>query len=452
LGYINIQIGLRMGIVRKFCRRWFLTGLVFLPVIGQMGFAVPVIQVKKCKALEADVSKAIGLGSGLVVVPEGLHFGKTDQRQYQSNVPGVQFLAISDRGPNVNGPKVASGSALIPSKIFAEPAYAPRFGVISCADGRYAVNSEVKLRSAEGASLGGLPPAILRSLPGLTPLAGEVLEDSLTRDLRRIAPAGEGVDPEGIAIARDGSLWIVEEYGPSILHLSGKGKVLHRWYPGEGLPLWLRKMQPNRGFEGIAILPGSGDIIVSMQSPRVSPDGGGFGFIDLLRFSQEGEYLGHYRWPLQMKNPDDFADVKIGDIAAVSSDTVIAVRAFRSSVTVEKIEGLKPFSDGETGAGMDQEGGFKEVASHTVVNLTGLGWKKDKTEGLTLLPDGRTIVVMNDDDFAVKGVLDLKADQMILREDGMLQTEHPAMISVKVKKKSTGPELWFIEFEKAIAG
>ncbi len=297
-----------------------------------------------------------------------------------------------------------------------------------------------------------MPPAKILSLPGLTPLAGEVLEESLTPDLRRIAPSGEGVDPEGIAIASDGSLWIVDEYGPSILHLDAKGKVLRRWYPGEGLPLWLRTMQPNRGFEGIAILPGSGDIIVSMQSPRVASSGGAFGYIDLLRMSSEGEYLGHYRWSLQMKNPADFAEVKIGDISAVSPDSLIAVRAFRSSVTIERIDGVKPFSSRRSLIGTDQEDDFKEVSSHTVVNLTGLGWKKDKTEGLTVLPDGRTIVVMNDDDFAVKGDLDIKTDQMILRSDGMLQTASPARIEVKVKSKSTGPELWFIELEKAIAG
>lgn len=439
-----------MIIDRKFCGRWLQFGSLFLLLGAKMGVAVPVAQVKKCKALEADISKSIGLGSGLTVLPEGLHFGKSGRQQPAGTV--VQFLAISDRGPNVNGPKVASGDALVPSKIFAAPEYAPRFGVIACSGGKYAVQSEVKLRSAGGASLGGLPPAKLLSLPGLRPLAGEVLEESLTPDLRRIAPAGDGVDPEGIAIARDGSLWIVDEYGPSLIHLSAKGKVLHRWYPGEGLPLWLRTMQPNRGFEGIAILPGSGDIVVSMQSPRVAPSGGGFGFIDLLRFNPEGEYLGHYRWSLQMKSPADFAEVKIGDIAAVSPDALIAIRAFRSSVTVERIEGLKPFSLREPASGKEQEGEFKEVSSHTLVNLTGLGWKKDKTEGLTILPDGRTVVVMNDDDFAVKGELDLKADQMILRGDGMLQTEHPVTVKVKVKSKSTGPELWFIEFEKSIAG
>jgi hypothetical protein len=417
---------------------------------GKIAFAVPVAQVKKCRALEADVSRAIGLGSGLIVAPEGVQFGKITRHQSADKV--VEFLAISDRGPNVSGPKVSSGTGLVPSKVFSEPGYAPRFGVINCNGGRYAVQSEVKFRSVGGEPLGGLPPAKLLSLPGLTPLTGEVLEESLTPDLLRIAPAGDGVDPEGIAIGSDGSLWIVDEYGPSLLHLDSKGRVLRRWYPGEGLPLWLRTMQPNRGFEGIAILPGSGDIIVSMQSPRVASSGEALGYIDLLRLSPEGEYLGHYRWSLPMKSPADFAEVKIGDLAAVSPDSLIAIRAFRSSVTVERIDGLKPFSRRKTIEGMDTESDFKTVSSHTVVNLTSLGWKKDKTEGLTVLPDGRTIVVMNDDDFAVKGRLDIKTDQMILRSDGLLQTENPVKIEVKRKSNATGPELWFIELEKAIAG
>jgi hypothetical protein len=442
----------RMIIDWKFCGMWLRLGSfsLLIGISGKMAFAVPVAQVKKCKAHEADISKAIGLGSGLTVVPEGVHFGKINRRQSGDTV--LEFLAISDRGPNVSGPKVASGTALIPSKVFSEPEYAPRFGVIACTGGRYVVQSEVKLRSVGGDPLGGLPPAKLLSLPGLTPLAGEVLEESLTPDLRRIAPAGEGVDPEGIAVGSDGSLWIVDEYGPSILHVDSKGKVLRRWYPGEGLPLWLRTMQPNRGFEGIAILPGSGDIIVSMQSPRVASSGGAFGYIDLIRLSPEGEYLGYYQWALQMKSPADFAEVKIGDIAAVSADSLIATRAFRSSVTVEQIDGLKPFIRRQASKETETEGEFKTVSSHTVVNLTSLGWKKDKTEGLTVLPDGKTIVVMNDDDFAVKGRLDIKPDQMVLRGDGMLQTEAPVKVEVTHKSSSAGPELWFIELEKSIVG
>ena len=425
--------------------------LAFL-IVGAEALAIPVAQVKKCRALETGVAKALGLGSGLAIIPEGIRFG-TEILHYSGD-PVVQFLAISDRGPNVSGPKVPSGSTLVPSKVFAKPDYAPRLGVISCHGGKYEVSSEFELRTASGKRLGGLPPIKLTDLPKLTPLAGELLEESLTPDLQRIAPQGDGVDPEAVAIAKDGSIWIAEEYGPSLLHVDAKGKLMHRWYPGEGLPLWLRTMQPNRGFEGIAILPDSGDIILAMQSARVELTGTALGFIDILRLSPEGKYLGHYRWPLQMKSPADFGEVKIGDIWAISSDSLLAIRSFRSSVTIERIDGLKPFNrtgDDEVPAD-SQEGDFKLVSSHTLVNLSGLGWKKEKTEGLTVLPDGKTIVVMNDDDFSVKGRLDIKTEETILREDGLLQMQGPVKIEIKEKKKASGPELWFIELETAIAG
>jgi hypothetical protein len=134
----------------KFCGIWLRIGSLFLLMGGKVALCAPVTQVKKCKALEADVSSAIGLGSGLAVVPEGVHFGKINRRQPADSV--LQFLAISDRGPNVNGPKVASGNVnvLVPSKVFADPGYAPRFAVIACNGGKYEVQSEIKLRSPGG--------------------------------------------------------------------------------------------------------------------------------------------------------------------------------------------------------------------------------------------------------------------------------------------------------------
>jgi hypothetical protein len=350
---------------------------------------------------------------------------------------------------------VEQKDGMLPSKIFADPNYAPRIAEVVYDDGKYEVVDEIVIRSASKEKpLGGLPPLKLLSLPGLTPLKGELLEESLTPELIRIEPKGEGVDPEGIAVAKDGTFWIAEEYGPSLLHLDQKGRVITRLYPGEGLPIWVREMQPNRGFEGIAILPGekndqgAGDLIVAMQSARVSKEGGALPFVDLLRFDRDGVYLGHYRWPLPVQNAADYGDVKIGDLWGLSSTSALAVRTFRSSVTIEQIDGLKHFSANTKEAKEE----IINVRSHTVVNLSGLGWKKDKTEGLALLPDGKTILVGNDDDFGVKGKLKLKADETVLRADGLLHSLGPVTIQVKLKKSSVGPEIWFIELDKNLLG
>src|SRR5204862_5877696 len=74
-----------------------------------------------------------------------------------------------------------------------------------------------------------------------------------------------GVDPEGLALdPRDGSFWVCEEYGPSLLHVAEDGTILTRLIPKGSslkvpgvnvqaiLPAELIKRTDNRGFAGIA--------------------------------------------------------------------------------------------------------------------------------------------------------------------------------------------------------
>ena len=92
-----------------------------------------------------------------------------------------------------------------------------------------------------------------------------------------------GLDTEGIVRAPDGSFWLVNEWGPSLVHVSARGKVLTRYVPEglkltgadypvvEALPGVLLHRKTNRGFEGLAQLPG-GDLVMAVQSPLSLPD------------------------------------------------------------------------------------------------------------------------------------------------------------------------------------
>ncbi len=89
--------------------------------------------------------------------------------------------------------------------------------------------------------------------------------------------------PKALAVAADGSYWIVEEYRPSILHFDAAGKLIRRFVPigananpagvnlgVEALPGVLMQRTTNHGFEA-AVLDGS-ILYAFMQSPIDNPD------------------------------------------------------------------------------------------------------------------------------------------------------------------------------------
>lgn len=88
------------------------------------------------------------------------------------------------------------------------------------------------------------------------------------------------LDPEGIAISPDGTVYISDEYGPHILAFDKGGKLQRRLpVPAmfrtttrsadevmEGPPFCTSGRQANRGFEGLALTP-DGRLVALLQSP-----------------------------------------------------------------------------------------------------------------------------------------------------------------------------------------
>jgi hypothetical protein len=98
-----------------------------------------------------------------------------------------------------------------------------------------------------------------------------------------VAADPNGVDTEGLVALPDGSLWVCEEYRPSLLRVSAEGHVVERHVP-EGidlagadtrvitdLPAAYGKRRDNRGFEGLALSPDKTRLFVILQSPLDHP-------------------------------------------------------------------------------------------------------------------------------------------------------------------------------------
>ena len=131
-----------------------------------------------------------------------------------------------------------------------------------------------------------------------------------------------GADTEGIAAMPDGTFWIAEEYGPSLLRVDRGGRVLTRWVPkgqghwyeGAGYPIE-EKLPPlasarklNRGFEAITAAPDGSSLIVGFQSPLAHPDRQAHEHSRHLRIWEldgtSGALTGEYVYPLD--KPETF--------------------------------------------------------------------------------------------------------------------------------------------------
>lgn len=138
-------------------------------------------------------------------------------------------------------------------------AYEPRFHefrVRDTADGGFALDlaSTTLFRDSEGRVFSGL------------------IEDHHNR-----------LDPEGLAIAPDGTLWVGEEYGPALLHFARDGKLLGRILPPDHyLPGENSGRTDNRGFEGVCSSPDNSRLAVLLQSPLHQDGGKGGEFSRML--------------------------------------------------------------------------------------------------------------------------------------------------------------------------
>jgi len=336
---------------------------------------------------------------------------------------GTMFMAVTDRGPNrgaqVGGDKVAT---------FLAPTYSPSLVKLRRDEDGLHVVERIPLRLARGTDSVTKGPGV----SGL-PVARSA-EPAYDVDLRRkLGVDPNGVDTEGIAIdPRDGSFWLCEEYGPSILHIAGDGTILTRLVPkgldlkGVGydvkqvLPAVLLKRKENRGFEGIAISPDGATVFAIMQSPLAIPDenaGESSRNLRMVAVDVSGEprttamYL--YRTePFSAVGAGQQDDIKVGDLVAFSSTRFLVMeRDSGAAVSHRKIylldlagatdikdrsfsgKPLEQMSDGEMAKVK-----VTAVTKRLVVDLVGLGFSHELVEGLALVDD-TTIAVINDNNF-----------------------------------------------------
>lgn len=352
---------------------------------------------------------------GTVDDDRGVDLGGIGSDLYPAGRKG-EFWTVTDRGPN--GQIKVGGTK---RRTFPVPGFDPALVKIRVSGAEVEVVDARPITTSSGRPVTGLPNQKGRDEAPYTYDAKKPLEYD-----------PNGLDTEGVVRAKDGSFWLADEYGPSLVHVSACGKVLARYVPEglnlrgadypvvEALPGILLHRKVNRGFEGLAQLPG-GDLVMAVQSPLSVPDedaGEASRTVRLLRFSPKqravtAEYA--YRFdPVGVVDPGegDTSELKISSVVAVGPNRLLveertdkAARLHAVSLTRRADILGGRWDDDATRPSLEQlddpaASGVPVLKKRLVVDLGTVDGIPGKIEGVALV-DRRTLALINDNDFGM---------------------------------------------------
>lgn len=359
-----------------------------------------------------------------------------------STAEQLNFLAITDRGPNATV-DVGGGKKM---RTIRSPGYAPTLVSLSVMPQQMnrpaaaAVTHTLPLTGRSGKLFSGRPNGVGRDEPILDATGAKQLPFD-----------PNGVDTEGIVQMRDGTFWMVEEYRPSLLHVSAAGRVLARFVPEgsrlEGadteihdvLPAAYGTRRDNRGFESLAVSPDGSRLWAMLQSPlengkaeRVNKAGN----VRLLVFDPAaGRPVAEHVYRLGDPADSDYLkkgaapdDGKICAIAALNATTLLVIEQDDDGAARLYTIGLAHATDTLPRAAADAsksrsleevrdlpEAGIVPVEKILVADLTALvpAMRRDvaggaklprdvplKLEGMAVV-DASHVILVNDNDFGV---------------------------------------------------
>ncbi|MGW3307575.1 esterase-like activity of phytase family protein [Streptomyces sp. NPDC001073] len=413
------------AIVRRRVRRPVAAGVPLAVAVALV--AAGTAAAAPAKAQAAHVTRTATLGDiplgafsnallpGTVADDRGVDLGGIGSDIYPAGRKG-EYWTVTDRGPN--GQIKVSGTK---RRTFPVPGFDPAI---------------VKIR------VSGNAVKVLDALP-ITTSSGKAVTGLSNQQGRDEAPYSydaqtalsynpNGLDTEGIVRAGDGSFWLVDEYGPSLVHVSARGKVLTRYVPKglhltgtdypvvESLPAVLLHRKINRGFEGLAQLPG-GDLVMALQSPLSLPDGdAGDASLNtrLLRFSTKkkavtAEYA--YRFdPVNVVDPseDDTSELKISSVVALGGDRLLVEERTDKAARLQVVKLDRRsnilggrYDDDTTSPSLEQlddpaASGVPVLAKKLVIDLGTVSGVPQKIEGIARV-DHDTLALANDNDFGM---------------------------------------------------
>jgi 3-phytase len=307
------------------------------------------------------------------------------------------------------------------------------------------VLEQVPLRKKDGGKVTGLPNKVAKSGGSGTD------ENPVNAEGKSLRPDPYGLDTESLVIAADGSVWMGEEYRPSIIHFSRDGRMIDRFVPQnsggkkkgafgvEALPEIYSSRRLNRGFEALAMKEGR--LYAFPQSP-LEPAASDANqartksrAVRVLQFDpQTQKATGEFVYLLDEQGDDR----KLGDaIALPDGDFLVLEQTSDPSpnadkklyrVSFDRATNLLAKNDSkrpvETLTAQEMQAAGVEAAQKTLVvdlvHMPGLEHYvfKGKLEGLAVI-DPDTIAVVNDNDFGMFS--DEKSELLLIRKKDLLK-------------------------------
>lgn len=360
----------------------------------------------------------------------------------------IEFYALTDRGPNADIPKYLKDGKSVPGKFFPASNFTPSIGILKVDDKKAEIIDKIELKDSTGKNITGLPLPLNR--------IGSTGEVALDLNMNSLGYDINGLDPEGIAIDKDGNFWISDEYGPFIIKFDKNGKILEKLEPGNGLPEIVKHRIPNRGIEGLTI-DKNGNIYAAVQS-TLNVDGKTKDtaiFTRVLKIDPDTKEVKTFAYPID-KNYKSNSAAKIGDIYAVDENKLLIIEQGKQKGKMENLIYLVDFSKADditTLGNLESKGNDLKIKlgeKKLVVDLRKHGWDTEKAEGLTLLPDNKTIAIINDNDFGMAISEDVSPYHYNENEKQLYLNNKATNQKLTLKKNTETSQLWLVTLKEEI--
>jgi hypothetical protein len=354
--------------------------------------------------------------------------------------PATMLWTVSDRGPNIDCAEAEKITGATTeqlchgddkAKVFPLPGFTPSIYRIELGeDGTFRVASVLPLLGADGTPITGIS----------NPLTLTKTEQAFDSTGQALPLDPGGLDTESLVRLSDGTFWIAEEYGPSLVHVAADGKIIERLvpagleadlakapYPVRGaLPAILMKRALNRGLESVALSADGKRLYILMQNPLANPDQDAYKTARMARLLEldaaDGKVVGEYVYMLDP--PETFRndkstkqnDVRLSELTVAPSGDLVALERIGKTTKLHLLA-----LDGATniaGGAWDDDATAPSLEQLTEADLAAKGivplGKRllldsadhadlpAKIEGVSFV-DADTLILVNDNDFGIDG-------------------------------------------------